>query len=46
MYRGRDVLWWMDGSGVWNQRYTEIDDLMRVRRLPHPNSLGRLSGRR
>ena len=26
-YRGRDVLWWMDASGVWNQRYDEIDDL-------------------
>ena len=20
-YRGRDVLWWMDASGVWDQRY-------------------------
>jgi putative flavoprotein involved in K+ transport len=29
-YRGRDVLWWMDVSGVWNQRYDEIDDLTRV----------------
>ena len=26
-YRGRDVLWWMEASGVWNQRYDEIDDL-------------------
>ena len=25
-YRGRDVLWWMDASGVWDQRYNEIDD--------------------
>ena len=29
-YRGRDVLWWMDVSGVWNQRYDEIDDLTRA----------------
>ena len=29
-YRGRDVLWWMDASGVWNQRYDEIDDLTRA----------------
>ncbi len=30
-YRGRDVLWWMEASGVWNQRYDEIDDLSRAR---------------
>jgi putative flavoprotein involved in K+ transport len=40
MYRGRDVLWWMDISGVWNQRYDEIDDLTRVRRLPSPQLVG------
>ena len=39
-YRGRDVLWWMDASGVWDQRYTEVDDLMRVRRLPSPQLIG------
>ena len=39
-YRGRDVLWWMDASGVWNQRYDEIDDLMRVRSLPSPKIVG------
>ncbi len=39
-YRGRDVLWWMDRSGVWNQRYDQIDDLMRARRLPSPQLVG------
>ena len=39
-YRGRDVLWWMDASGVWNQRYDEIDDLARVRGLPSPQLVG------
>ena len=29
-YRGRDVLWWMDASGVWNQRYDEVDDPARA----------------
>jgi putative flavoprotein involved in K+ transport len=40
MYRGRDVLWWMEVSGVWNQRYDEIDDLTRARRLPSPQLVG------
>jgi putative flavoprotein involved in K+ transport len=39
-YRSRDVLWWMDASGVWNQRYDEIDDLTRVRGLPSPQLVG------
>ena len=39
-YRGRDVLWWMDASGLWNQRYDEIDDLTRARRLPSPQLVG------
>ena len=39
-YRDRDVLWWMDRSGVWNQRYDEIDDLTRARRLPSPQLVG------
>ena len=40
LYRGRDVLWWMDASGVWNQRYDEVDDLTRARRLPSPQLVG------
>ena len=39
-YRGRDVLWWMDASGVWDERYDEIDDLTRARRLPSPQLVG------
>jgi putative flavoprotein involved in K+ transport len=39
-YRGRDVLWWMDASGVWDQGYGEIDDLTRARRLPSPQLAG------
>jgi putative flavoprotein involved in K+ transport len=39
-YRGRDVLWWMDASGVWDQRHDEIDDLARARRLPSPQLVG------
>jgi putative flavoprotein involved in K+ transport len=39
-YRGRDVLWWMEESGVWNQRYDEMDDVVRARRLPSPQLVG------
>ena len=40
LYRGRDVLWWMQESGVWDQRYDEVDDLARARRLPSPQLVG------
>jgi putative flavoprotein involved in K+ transport len=30
----------MDVSGVWNQRFDEIDDLTRARRLPSPQLVG------
>jgi putative flavoprotein involved in K+ transport len=39
-YRGRDVLWWMHAAGVWDQRYDEIDDLDRARRLASPQLAG------
>jgi len=39
-YRGRDILWWMEASGVWNQRYDQIEDLERARRLPSPQLIG------
>jgi putative flavoprotein involved in K+ transport len=39
-YRGRDVLWWMDASGVWDQRYDELEDLTRARGLPSPQLIG------
>jgi putative flavoprotein involved in K+ transport len=39
-YRGRDVLWWMDASRVWDQRYDEVDDLTRARGLPSPQLVG------
>jgi putative flavoprotein involved in K+ transport len=39
-YRGRDVLWWMAESGIWDQRYDEVEDLTRARRLPSPQLAG------
>ena len=40
-YRGRDVLWWMDRSGVWNERYDAIDDLTRPAACPRRSSSAR-----
>ena len=45
-YRGRDVLWWMDASGLWDQRYDEVDDLTRARGCPRPSWSGLPSARR
>ena len=39
-YRGRDVLWWMERSGLWDERYDEVEDLTRARRLPSPQLVG------
>ena len=34
VYRGRDIQWWMDQTGLMDERYDEIDDINRARRLP------------
>jgi len=34
MYRGRDILWWLDAAGVLHERYDQIDNLTRARNLP------------
>jgi putative flavoprotein involved in K+ transport len=39
-YRGRDVLWWMEQSGLWDERYDQVEDLERARRLPSPQLVG------
>jgi putative flavoprotein involved in K+ transport len=33
-YRGRDIHWWMEASGVLDESYTEVDDIVRARRVP------------
>ena len=33
-YRGRDIHWWMEEAGVLNERYDEVDDIVRARRVP------------
>ena len=34
VYRGRDIEWWMDAAGVLDERYDEVDDIHRARRVP------------
>jgi len=34
VYRGRDLEWWMDVAGVHDERYDEIEDVNRARRVP------------
>ena len=34
VYRGKDIEWWMDAVGILDQRYDEVDDIARARRIP------------
>jgi putative flavoprotein involved in K+ transport len=40
IYRGRDVLWWMDASGLFDERWDAVPDLSRVRNLPSMQLVG------
>ena len=39
-YRGRDIFWWMQATGLLAERYDQIDDLTRARHLPSPQLIG------
>jgi putative flavoprotein involved in K+ transport len=39
-YRGRDIQYWLDRSGILDERYDEVDDIVRARRLPSPQLVG------
>jgi putative flavoprotein involved in K+ transport len=39
-YRGRDIHWWMDAIGVLDERYDEVDDIDRARRLSSLQLIG------
>jgi putative flavoprotein involved in K+ transport len=34
VYRGMDIQWWMDAAGVLDERYDEVDDIVRARKVP------------
>ena len=40
LYRGRDIQRWMDDIGMMDERYDEVDDIVRVRRLPSLQIVG------
>jgi putative flavoprotein involved in K+ transport len=39
-YRGKDIQWWMDKTGILDESYDEVDDINRVRRVPSPQLVG------
>ena len=39
-YRGRDIKWWMDVTGVMDLGYKEVDDIDRARRVPSLQLVG------
>jgi putative flavoprotein involved in K+ transport len=40
VYRGRDIHRWMDDTGMMDERYDEVDDIVRLRRLPSLQIVG------
>jgi putative flavoprotein involved in K+ transport len=40
MYRGRDILWWMDAAGVFSDGLADVDSIARARRLPSMQLIG------
>jgi putative flavoprotein involved in K+ transport len=40
LYRGRDIQWWLELVGVLDDRYDEVDDIVRARRVPSPQLVG------
>jgi len=40
VYRGRDIKWWMDVTGMMDLPYDEVEDVRRARRLPSLQLVG------
>jgi putative flavoprotein involved in K+ transport len=40
VYRGLDIQCWMDAAGLLDERYDEVDDIARARRVPSPQLVG------
>ncbi|MEM7142610.1 MAG: NAD(P)-binding domain-containing protein [Actinomycetota bacterium] len=40
MYRGMDIQWWLDGTGILADRFDEVPDIARARRAPSLQIVG------
>ncbi|MDQ1425323.1 MAG: putative flavoprotein involved in transport, partial [Acidimicrobiaceae bacterium] len=40
LHRGKDIFWWMDATGLFDERYDGVDDIVRVRNVPSPQLVG------
>lgn len=40
VYRGKDIMWWLEAAGILDERYDEVDDLVRARHLSSPQLVG------
>ena len=39
-YRSRDIMWWLDRIGRLDERFDQVDDLVRARSVPSPQLVG------
>ena len=39
-YRGKDIRYWMEVTGLSDERYDEVDDILRARTVPSPQLVG------
>lgn len=40
MYRGRDIQWWLDATGILDERFDDVPDIDRARRAPSLQIVG------
>ncbi len=44
VYRGMDIMWWLDAAGILDERYDEVDDVVRARHLASFQLVGSPNG--
>ena len=40
VYRGKDIRYWFEVTGLSDERYDEVDDIVRARTVPSPQLVG------